>query len=111
MLGPLLQSVADNVKNLGFPGALTGPVRRGEPASVARHLELLRARVPAAIPLFIAAGLAQLPLARALGEAPAGAFDAIATLLYDAAKVDSAVTVDTAGTLDPSRTDEKLARE
>ena len=28
MLGPLLRSVAENVEALGFPDALTGPVRR-----------------------------------------------------------------------------------
>ena len=84
MLGPLLHSVADNVMQLGFPDALTGPVRRGESQSVSRHLEVLRARLPEAVPLFVAAGLAQLPLARALGEAPAAAFDAIETVLRDA---------------------------
>ena len=30
MLGPLLRSVAENVERLGFPEALTGPVRRGD---------------------------------------------------------------------------------
>lgn len=98
MLGPLLQSVADNVKNLGFPDALTGPVRRGEPQSVARHLELLRERVPEAIPLFIAAGFAQLPLARALGEAPAASFDAIREVLHDAATPTPSSLAGTPGT-------------
>ncbi|HZU84147.1 MAG TPA: DUF2520 domain-containing protein, partial [Polyangiaceae bacterium] len=36
MLGPLLRSVADNVEALGFPDALTGPVRRGDVAGVER---------------------------------------------------------------------------
>ena len=30
MLGPLLRSVAENVEALGFPDALTGPIRRGD---------------------------------------------------------------------------------
>ena len=77
MLGPLLASVADNVTALGFPNALTGPIRRGDPNAVAKHLALLEDRLPEAVPLFIAAGLAQIPLARALGEAPADGFDAI----------------------------------
>jgi predicted short-subunit dehydrogenase-like oxidoreductase (DUF2520 family) len=77
MLGPLLASVADNVTALGFPSALTGPIRRGDPNAVAKHLALLEERLPDAVPLFIAAGLAQIPLARALGEAPAEGFDAI----------------------------------
>ena len=74
MLGPLLRSVAENVEALGFPGALTGPVRRGDAGAIARQLELLRARLPAALPLFIASAWAQLPLARALGDAPPKSF-------------------------------------
>jgi predicted short-subunit dehydrogenase-like oxidoreductase (DUF2520 family) len=70
MLGPLLRSVAENVEHLGFPGSLTGPIRRGDGAGVARHLEALEERLPAAVPLYKAMGLAQLPLARALSDAP-----------------------------------------
>ncbi len=81
MLGPLLHSVADNVSALGFPQALTGPVRRGDPLAIAKHLAILEARVPEAVPLFIAAGLAQLPLAREIGEAPPQGFDEIEKIL------------------------------
>src|SRR5579859_7461354 len=71
MLGPLLRSVADNVEALGFPDALTGPVRRGDATGVAKHLGTLRAKLPEAVPLYLASAAAQLPLARALGDAPA----------------------------------------
>ncbi len=81
LLGPLLRSVADNVEVLGFPEALTGPVRRGDPSAVRRHLEMFQERLPDAVPLFVASGLGQLPLARALGEAPAEGFDQIEALL------------------------------
>ncbi|MCC6556267.1 MAG: DUF2520 domain-containing protein, partial [Polyangiaceae bacterium] len=46
MLGPLLRTVAENVEALGLPTALTGPVRRGDAAGVARHLETLRRLAP-----------------------------------------------------------------
>lgn len=36
-LGGLLASVAANIRHLGLPGALTGPVRRGDVSTVARH--------------------------------------------------------------------------
>lgn len=85
MLGPLLRSVADNVEGLGFPDALTGPVRRGDVVGVERHLATLRAKLPPAIGLYVAAARAQLPLARALGDAPAERFEAIARVL-DAAR-------------------------
>lgn len=81
MLGPLLRSVADNVEKLGFPDALTGPVRRGDAGSVERQIALLRDRLPAALPLFLASTSAQLPMARALGDAPPKDFDAIERVL------------------------------
>jgi predicted short-subunit dehydrogenase-like oxidoreductase (DUF2520 family) len=74
MLGPLLRSVADNIEILGFPDALTGPVRRGDAAAVHRAWELIASRVPYGADLYAAAVAAQLPLAEALGEAPASAW-------------------------------------
>ena len=85
MLGPLLRSVADNVEALGFPRALTGPVRRGDAAGVNKHIAALRAKLPDAVGLYVAAACAQLPLARALGEAPPEQFDEIARILATAA--------------------------
>ncbi len=75
MLGPLLRSVAENVEAMGLPAALTGPVRRGDAAGVAKHLATLRSKAPELIPLYVACAEAQLPLARALGDAPASSFD------------------------------------
>jgi predicted short-subunit dehydrogenase-like oxidoreductase (DUF2520 family) len=81
LLGPLLRSVADNVEALGFPRALTGPVRRGDAGAVEKHLALIRERVPEAVPLFIAAARAQIPLARALPDASKAALDAVEAVL------------------------------
>lgn len=77
LLGPLLRSVADNVEKLGFPQALTGPVRRGDPNAVERAFQLISARVPHAAPLYVAAVGAQIPLAEALGEAPPEAWKSL----------------------------------
>jgi predicted short-subunit dehydrogenase-like oxidoreductase (DUF2520 family) len=84
MLGPLLRSVAENVEHLGFPAALTGPVRRGDVAGLEKHLATLRAKLPQAVSLYRAAAEAQLPLARALGDAPGESFDSIARALATA---------------------------
>ncbi len=84
MLGPLLRSVAENVEALGFPDALTGPVRRGDAVGIERQIALLRDRLPSALPLFLGSAWAQLPLARAIGDAPAEAFDAMAEVLRGA---------------------------
>lgn len=81
MLGPLLRSVADNVDALGFPEALTGPVRRGDAGGVEKHLVTLREKLPQSVPLYLAAAAAQLPLARAIGDAPAESFDAVERVL------------------------------
>jgi predicted short-subunit dehydrogenase-like oxidoreductase (DUF2520 family) len=81
MLGPLLRSVAENVEKLGFPNALTGPVRRGDAAGVERHLAVLRSKLPSAVGLYVASGKAQLPLARAIGDAPGDRFDAVDRVL------------------------------
>jgi predicted short-subunit dehydrogenase-like oxidoreductase (DUF2520 family) len=81
MLGPLLRSVADNVERLGFPDALTGPVRRGDVTGLEKQLVTLRAKLPEAVRLYVAAAEAQLPMARAIGDAPPGSFDAIARAL------------------------------
>ena len=87
MLGPLLRSVAENVEALGFPEALTGPVRRGDGGAIGRQIELLRDRLPAALPLFIASAWAQLPLARAIGDAPPQGFDELEHVLAAASEL------------------------
>ncbi len=40
---PLMQGAVDNLAAEGLPGALTGPWRRGDVGTVARHLDALRA--------------------------------------------------------------------
>jgi predicted short-subunit dehydrogenase-like oxidoreductase (DUF2520 family) len=69
MLGPLLHSVADNVAALGFPDALTGPVRRGDVSTVEHHLRTILAANPDARELYIASARTQLHLARQLEDA------------------------------------------
>jgi predicted short-subunit dehydrogenase-like oxidoreductase (DUF2520 family) len=84
MLGPLLRSVAENVERLGLPEALTGPVRRGDAAGVGKHLETIARLAPDLVGLYVAMAATQLPLARALGDAPGESFDAIEARLRDA---------------------------
>lgn len=76
LLGPLLRSVADNLEQLGLPQALTGPVRRGDADAVRAHRARLVRDAPGLVALYDAAARAQLPLARALGEAAPEQFDA-----------------------------------
>ena len=51
-LWPLMESAVRNLKEVGLPGALTGPVARGDVQSVERHLEALAARAPAHLEVY-----------------------------------------------------------
>lgn len=61
---PLLQSVVQNLAQLGLPGALTGPVERGDVSSVERHLKSLEERAPELVALYRLVGRDVLRLAR-----------------------------------------------
>ena len=39
--GKLLQGTLENISRYGIPGALTGPIQRGDVATVRRHIEAL----------------------------------------------------------------------
>ncbi|MSP25602.1 MAG: DUF2520 domain-containing protein [Myxococcales bacterium] len=80
LLSPLLASTAKNLGALGLPGALTGPVRRGDFDTVAKHLARMAEGDAGHAALYRALLTAQLPLARALSEASTASLDRIATL-------------------------------
>jgi len=73
MLGPLLSAALDNALRLG-DAALTGPVARGDAATVAGHVDALRAVAPEALPAYLA--LARLTATRALASGMLAAPDA-----------------------------------
>lgn len=55
-LEPLLQATLSNIRQLGPRNALTGPIARGDTATVERHLKQLRIAVPGLEPLYQALG-------------------------------------------------------
>lgn len=61
---PLLSSVVQNLSSLGLPGALTGPVERGDVSSVEQHLRTLETRAPELLELYRLVGRDVLRLAR-----------------------------------------------
>jgi predicted short-subunit dehydrogenase-like oxidoreductase (DUF2520 family) len=85
-LGPLLHSVATNVEHLGLPAALTGPIRRGDADAIRAHLTRIGQVAPDLLPLYRACARAQVPLARALGDAPVEALDRVERTLSRRAK-------------------------
>lgn len=80
-LARLLQSVAENLASEGLPEALTGPIRRGDAATVKKHLRVLGQASPATQTLYRASAGAQLSLARRLAEASVEEFDAIEKMM------------------------------
>jgi predicted short-subunit dehydrogenase-like oxidoreductase (DUF2520 family) len=68
LLIPLLSSVVQNLARVGLPGALTGPVERGDVAVVERHLGSLAARAPELVELYRVVGRDVLRLAREKGR-------------------------------------------
>jgi predicted short-subunit dehydrogenase-like oxidoreductase (DUF2520 family) len=65
---PLMQGAVDNLTGEGLPGALTGPWRRGDAGTVARHISALRASDrPLTLDAYLALGREAIDLARGTG--------------------------------------------
>jgi predicted short-subunit dehydrogenase-like oxidoreductase (DUF2520 family) len=69
MLFPLLQGTLHNVKKLDTTGSLTGPLVRGDAASVGTHLDALK-RLPQYAELYRKLSLMGLEMARKRGLSP-----------------------------------------
>ncbi len=69
-LAPLFRTAVENVLAQGPERALTGPIERGDAATVAAHLSALAAEPPAIDALYRAAGLQTLDIARRRGLPP-----------------------------------------
>lgn len=63
-LWPLMSSAVANLKEIGLPGALTGPVARADVISVERHLAALGATAPGQLDIYKRLGREVLALAR-----------------------------------------------
>lgn len=64
---PLIRGTVDNMENIGIPGCLTGPVARGDTATVRTHLEALAGRAPEALNIYRRMAMETIPLAAAAG--------------------------------------------
>jgi len=85
VLLPLLRSTVENTASLGLPEALTGPIRRGDAATVKEHLDALRDSGGDLAALYQASGRAALEMVQELADSPKEeALDAIRRLLNPA---------------------------
>lgn len=80
-LVPLLGAAVEGLASRGLPGALTGPVCRGDVETVRRHLEAIAGT--SAERSYRALMTCALALSRELGEADEAALEAIASLLNE----------------------------
>jgi predicted short-subunit dehydrogenase-like oxidoreductase (DUF2520 family) len=69
-LAALLLGTAENVASAGVPAALTGPVARGDAATVHAHLDALRRATPELVESYVAMARRALVVARAKGALP-----------------------------------------
>jgi predicted short-subunit dehydrogenase-like oxidoreductase (DUF2520 family) len=80
---PLCTGALENVRTSGLVGGLTGPIRRGDQATIARHLDAIPANVA---PLYRALGLETLAIARRAADAQPDDLAAIERLLDPASE-------------------------
>jgi len=65
---PLLQGTVNNIRTVGLPGCLTGPVARGDIDTIQRHLNALQARDHSLLTVYRELGLQTVPIALAKGK-------------------------------------------
>ncbi len=67
-LMPLLQGTLNNLKNVGLPDCLTGPIARGDLGTIRKHLSALEASAPDTLPIYRELGLHTIPIALGKGK-------------------------------------------
>ena len=85
---PLLESTIANLGRTGLPGALTGPLARGDVGTVMQHLAALDGAAPEVAQVYRALGVATLPLIETRGEVTSATLrqldDALRGVAFDA---------------------------
>lgn len=83
-LSPILRATTENVLHSGPACALTGPIRRGDVAAIARHLAAMHDVSAETKALYLTAGLRTIPLAERAGLAATAAHEVQKILLAEA---------------------------
>jgi predicted short-subunit dehydrogenase-like oxidoreductase (DUF2520 family) len=84
ILHPLVQGTLDNIQQLGIPDALTGPIARGDAATVERHCRDLAEHRPSLLQLYRVLGAHTLTIAEARGGDESEQVVKLRALLTDA---------------------------
>ncbi len=84
---PLLRGTLANIEAVGYPRCLTGPIARGDVATVRRHLAALERQAPDLVPLYRELGRYTVPIGRDKGTlAPEKAEELLRLLAGQAAR-------------------------
>jgi predicted short-subunit dehydrogenase-like oxidoreductase (DUF2520 family) len=78
---PLIKGTLSNIGEKGIPGALTGPIARGDVATVSSHLDAIAKDAPKFLALYKCLGLYTIDLAGAKGTLNKEAADKLLALL------------------------------
>jgi len=78
---PLLQGTLNNIRTVGLPGCLTGPIARGDLDTIERHLVALQDRNPSLLAVYRELGLHTVPIALARGRIDEEKAEAMKALL------------------------------
>jgi predicted short-subunit dehydrogenase-like oxidoreductase (DUF2520 family) len=78
---PLIRGTLANIRAKGIPCALTGPVARGDVATVSGHVKAIEKDAPELLPLYSCLGLCTVDLAKAKGTLNRVAAEKLVALL------------------------------
>lgn len=81
VLKPLIDGTLANIKKIGIPEALTGPIDRGDVQTVARHVKEISAKNPELLALYKTLGLHTIAIAEAKGTLSASAAEQLKKIL------------------------------
>ena len=81
---PLIRGTVNNLERIGLPGALTGPISRGDAATIARHLNAMEELAPEVLDLYRTLGAETVRLAREKGGLDRAEEEAIRGMLKNA---------------------------
>ncbi len=81
VLKPLIDGTLANIENVGIPAALTGPIVRGDVATVAKHIEEIGSKAPALLALYKTLGLHTVTIAKAKGALSESAAEQLKKIL------------------------------
>lgn len=78
---PLLRGTLANIETVGFPKCLTGPIARGDVATIRRHLAALEKSAPELLPLYKELGALTIPIGQDKGSLATARAEELRTLL------------------------------